>query len=267
LIERFDLDGKAIVVTGGGRGLGRGMAMALAEAGAQVLIASRTEEQLAGVTEEIRAAGGKADYFVFDATKSADVDALVQDCVLRYGQIDVMFANAGGGQGPDLEFWEFPDDGFQATMEQNLHSVFYAARAASAQMMKQGTPGVVVPTASGSALRGRLPFAYPTAKGGVLSLTRSMAMTLAAHNIRVNTIVPGYVSQRPPKDAQEQAVREQRGSFVPVKRLGEWWELGPLAIFLASEASSYITGAQFIIDGGGLAAGLGPVGFRPRHEV
>lgn len=267
MIERFDLDGKAIVVTGGGRGLGRGMGMALAEAGAHVLLASRTESQLAGVVEEIRAAGGSADYRVVDVTKSAEVDALIEDCVDRHGQIDAMFANAGGGFGGDAEFWEYPDDDFQGTLETNLHSVFYAARAASAQMIKQGTPGVIVPTASGSAFRGRLPFAYPTAKGGVLSLTRSMAMTLAQHSIRVNVIVPGYVSQRPARDAQEQAIREQRGSFVPVKRLGEWWELGPLAIFLASDASSYITGAQFIIDGGGLAAGLGPVGYRPVHEV
>src|SRR5690606_9213641 len=97
--ERFNLDGRVIVVTGGGRGLGRGMAMALAAAGAHVMVAARTEEQLLGVVGEIREAGGTATHFVYDATREADADALVAACVKEYGRIDVMFANAGGGGG------------------------------------------------------------------------------------------------------------------------------------------------------------------------
>lgn len=267
MLERFDLDGKAIVVTGGGRGLGRGMAMALAEAGANVMVASRTEEQLASVVQEIQAAGGTASYFAFDATDSAKTDELVQACVREYGQIDVMFANAGIGGGTNDDFWEYPDWAFEEVLATNLKSSFYSCRAASAQMIKQGTGGVLVTTASGTALRGNRGFAYPTAKGGVISLTKSMATMLAGHHIRANCIVPGYVSQRPPTSDQERAQREQRGLFMPVQRLGEWWEMGPLAIFLASEASSYVTGGQFIIDGGGLAGGLGPIAFRPSHDA
>ena len=266
MLERFDLDGRAIVVTGGGRGLGRGMAMALAEAGAAVMVASRSEEQLAGVVQEIRDAGGTASYFVFDATDSQQTDALVAACVAEYGKIDGMFANAGIGGGTNAEFWEYPDWAFEEVLAINLKSSFYSCRAASAQMIKQGTGGTLVTTSSGTAMRGNRGFAYPTAKGGVLSLTKSMATMLAGHDIRANCIVPGYVSQRPPADEQERAFREQRGTFMPVQRLGEWWELGPLAIFLASDASSYVTGAHFIIDGGGLAGGLGPVKFRPRYE-
>lgn len=266
VLERFNLQGRSIVVTGGGRGLGRGMAMALAAAGADVMVAARTEEQLLGVVEEIRAAGGTATHFVYDATSEADADALVAACVGEYGRLDVMFANAGGGGGTADDFWEYPTDAFEGVLATNLMSAFYACRAASKQMIEQGSGGVVVPTSSGTALRGNRQFAYPTAKGGVISLAKSMATMLGPHGIRSNCIVPGFVSQRAPADERERAEREQRGHFIPVDRLGEWWELGPLAVFLASDASSYITGQTFIIDGGGLAGGLGPAGFRPVYE-
>jgi 2-deoxy-D-gluconate 3-dehydrogenase len=266
LLERFDLDGKAIVVTGGGRGLGRGMAHALSEAGARLMIAARTQSQLDATAEEIRSRGGTVATFAADVTDSAQVNALVAACVREYGRIDVMFANAGGGAGSNAEFWEYPDDAFEQVLATNLKSSFYSCRAASKAMVEQGTGGVLVTTASGTALRGNRGFAYPTAKGGVISLTKSMATMLAGHNIRANCIVPGYVSQNDPKDEQEREQRAQRGTFMPVQRLGEWWELGPLAVFLASEASSYVTGETYIIDGGGLAGGLGPIKFRPQHE-
>ena len=266
MLERFDLDGKAIVVTGGGRGLGRGMAHALSEAGARLMIAARTQSQLDATAEEIRSRGGTVATFAADVTDSAQVNALVAACVREYGRIDVMFANAGGGGGSNAEFWEYPDDAFEQVLATNLKSTFYSCRAASKAMVEHGTGGVLVTTASGTALRGNRGFAYPTAKGGVISLTKSMATMLAGHNIRANCIVPGYVSQNDPKDEQEREQRAQRGTFMPVQRLGEWWELGPLAVFLASEASSYITGETYIIDGGGLAGGLGPIKFRPQHE-
>jgi NAD(P)-dependent dehydrogenase (short-subunit alcohol dehydrogenase family) len=267
VLERFDLDGKAIVVTGGGRGLGRGMAHALAEAGARLVLAARTQSQLDATAAEIRAQGGTVIGVPTDVTDSKQVDALVAACVREYGRIDVLFANAGGGGGPDADFWEYPDDAFDQVLATNLKSTFYSCRAAAKAMVGQGTGGVLVTTSSGTALRGNRNFAYPTAKGGVISLTKSMATMLAGHNIRANCIIPGYVSQNDPKDEQDRAQRAQRGTFMPVQRLGEWWELGPLAVFLASEASSYITGETYIIDGGGLAGGLGPIKFRPQHEL
>ena len=87
------------------------------------------------------------------------------------------------------------------------------------------------------------------------------------HGIRANVIVPGFVSQAPPRDEQESELRRNQGLFIPVRRRGEWWELGPLAVFLASDASSYVTGQSFIIDGGGLAGGLGPVNLAPEREL
>jgi NAD(P)-dependent dehydrogenase (short-subunit alcohol dehydrogenase family) len=266
MLETLELDGKTVIVTGGGRGLGRAMAKALAEAGAQVVVAARTQEQLDETVQEIKDAGGEAMSVRTDVTDSAQVDALVAAAVQAYGKLDVMFANAGIGGGTNAEFWDYPDWAFEEVLAVNLKSAFYSGRAAAKQMVAQGTGGVIVNTASGTALRGNKGFAYPTAKGGVISLTKSEATTLWPQGIRANVIVPGFVSQRPPRDEAEAAFRKQRGSFIPVHRLGEWWELGPLAVFLASDASKYITGNEFIIDGGGLAGGLGPVGFEPQHE-
>ena len=267
-LDRFGMEGKVAVVTGSGRGLGKAMAKALAAAGAHVVTAARTPEQIEATVAEIEAEGGSAIAVPTDVTKSDQVDALVARAVERFGRLDVMIANAGGGGGPqDAEFWEYPDDAFDMVLATNLKSAFYSGRAAAREFVKQGDGGVIINVASGTALRGNQQFAYPTAKGGVISLTKSEATLLARHNIRANCIVPGYINQRPPRDEQEAEVRRNRGVRVPIRRLGDWWELGPLALYLASDASRYVSGEMFIIDGGGLAGGLAPVSFAPAHEI
>jgi NAD(P)-dependent dehydrogenase (short-subunit alcohol dehydrogenase family) len=268
VLETLRLDGKTAVVTGAGRGLGRAMAKALAHAGAEVVCAARTQAQIDQTVLEITARGGRAIAVPADVTDSTQVDGLVDRCLEVYGKIDIMVANAGGGgqSRGAWAFWEFPDDAFEAVLATNLKSNFYCDRAAARAMVQRGEGGVIINVASGTALRGNRHFAYPTAKGGTISLTKSAATMLAPHKIRVNAIVPGTVQKGPPADAQEAEDRARRGRMVPVGRLGEWWELGPLCVFLASNASQYVTGHNFIIDGGGLAGGLGPVGFAPYHE-
>jgi 2-deoxy-D-gluconate 3-dehydrogenase len=268
MLENLRLDGRACVVTGSGRGLGRAMAKALAKAGANVVVAARTRAQVDETVAQITADGGTAIACITDVTDSSQVNALVDLCVDEFGRIDVMMANAGGGgvQG-NWDFWEYPDDAFESVLATNLKSNFYCGRAAAKYMVDQGDGGVIINTASGTALRGNRNFAYPTAKGGQISLTKSMATMLGPHRIRVNVIIPGYVAQQPAASDAEVEMRRQRGERIPVRRLGEWWELGPLAVFLASDASSYVTGQQFIIDGGGLAGGIGPTGFVPYHEL
>ncbi len=266
VLEKFELEGKIIVVTGGGRGLGRGMAHALAGAGAKVMIAARSQDQLDRTVQEIRSTGGVASAFRTDVTDSRQVDALIGACLREFGGLDVVFANAGIGGGTDAEFWNYPDWAFDDVLAVNLKSTFYTCRAASRAMIEQRRGGVLVTTSSAGALRASKRWAYATAKGGVLSLTKALAGMLAVHGIRVNCIVPGIVQQDDPPTAQERAVRARRGAFTPARRMGEWWEMGPLAVLLASDASSCITGEDFTIDGGMLNAGLAPVSYRPHHE-
>ena len=268
MLETLRLDGKTVVVTGAGRGLGKAMAKALAQAGAEIVCAARTREQIEQMVAEIEEAGGSSIAVPADVTDSVQVADLVAACLGEYGKIDVMIANAGGGGGGgEYEFWEYPDDAFEQVLATNLKGTFYSGRAAAKAMVERGEGGVIINVASSAALRGFQSFAYATAKGGVISLTRSEATMLWREGIRANVIVPGYVWQRPAESEEEEQVRRNRGLSVPVRRLGEWWELGPLAVFLASDASSYITGQSFIIDGGELAGGLGPVDFAPQREL
>jgi NAD(P)-dependent dehydrogenase (short-subunit alcohol dehydrogenase family) len=267
VLEKLDLDGKAIVVTGGGRGLGRGMALALADAGARVMLAARTQAELDRTVQEIRDRGGVATALRTDVTDSRQVDALIAAGLREFGRLDVVFANAGIGGGTDAEFWEYPDWAFEDVLAVNLKSAFYTCRAASKAMIEQKRGGVLVTTSSAGGFRASKRWAYAIAKGGVLSLTKVLSGMLAEHGIRVNCIVPGMVQQDEPATEEERAARAKRGAFTPAMRLGEWWEMGPLAVFLASDASSYITGQNFFIDGGMVNAGLAPVAYRPHHEL
>jgi NAD(P)-dependent dehydrogenase (short-subunit alcohol dehydrogenase family) len=262
-LRKAALSGKAAIVTGAGRGLGRQMALALAKAGANVVVAARTQQQIDATAAEIDALGRRALAVRTDVRSSEQVDRLVAACLGEFGRLDVMLSNAGIGErwaaGKTLA--EIADEDWNASVQLNLTSVFYCARAASKPMIEQGG-GVIINVSSGTALRGfPQDMAYNAAKAGVLSLTKSLAMLLARYNIRVNCIVPGFVSQAPAATPEEAEQRRQRGRFIPVQRLGEAWELGPLAVFLASDASSYITGQGIAIDGGGLAGGYAPVGF------
>ncbi|WP_322819803.1 SDR family oxidoreductase [Tepidiforma sp.] len=274
VLERLRLDGpprKVAIVTGGGRGLGKAMAIALAEAGADVCIASRTRAQLEEAAAEIHAASGREPLIVpTDVRVREQCDALVQRTVEHFGRLDVMLNNAGIGdrRGAGSRIQDLDDADWQDTIEVNLYSTFYCSRAAARQLLKQGTGGVIVNVASGTALRSSpQSIAYAAAKAGVISLTKSMAAQLVGENIRVNCIIPGFIAQSPAQSEEEAALRAQRGRFVTVRRLGEAWELGPLAVFLCSDASSYITGESFVIDGGGLAGGIAPTGWVVREPA
>jgi 3-oxoacyl-[acyl-carrier protein] reductase len=268
ILEKLRLEGpprRVVIVTGGSRGLGKAMAISLAEAGADICIASRTVSQLEAAAAEIKAAGGREPLVVPTNVQSrAECDALIEKTVAHFGRLDVMLNNAGIGdaRGAGARIQDLDDADWHDTIEVNLYSTFYCSRAAVRHFLKQDEGGVILNVASGTALRSSpQSIGYAAAKAGVISLTKSLAAQVAGENIRVNCIVPGFVSQRPPRDEQEEAMRAQRGRFVTVRRLGEAWELGPLAVFLCSEASSYVTGEAFVIDGGGLAGGVAPTGW------
>ena len=268
VLEKLRLDGpprRVIIVTGGSRGLGKAMSISLAEAGADICIASRTVSQLESAAAEIKAAGGREPLIVPTNVQSpADCDALIEKTVAHFGRLDVMLNNAGIGdrRGAGNRIQDLDDADWHDTIEVNLHSTFYCSRAATRQFLKQGPGGVILNVASGTALRSSpQSLGYAAAKAGVISLTKSLAAQLVGEDIRVNCIIPGFVAQSPARDDEEAAMRKQRGRFITVRRLGEAWELGPLAVFLCSDASSYVTGESFSIDGGGLAGGIAPTGY------
>jgi NAD(P)-dependent dehydrogenase (short-subunit alcohol dehydrogenase family) len=266
VLERLQLTGKVAVVTGAGRGLGRQMALALADAGADVVCAARTASQIERTASDIVAIGRRAVAQTADVRESALCDALVQRAVEEFGGIDIMLSNAGIGdmRGANSDLWDVSDDDWHDTLDVNLSSAFYCARAASKQMTAQGRGGTLINVASGTAMRAYpMSFGYGAAKAGVIALTKSLSAMLIKHQIRVNCIIPGFVTQGPAKNEQEAIFAQTRGRYLPAQRLGYAWELGPLAIFLASDASSYVTGQGFVIDGGGLAGGLAPMGFAP----
>jgi 7-alpha-hydroxysteroid dehydrogenase len=266
VLERFRLEGKVAVVTGAGRGLGQQMALALAEAGADVACAARSADQIESTSEGIRALGRRAIAVPTDVRSSASCDALIAACVEQLGRIDIMLSNAGVGDalGHGRDLSDVTDEDWRDTIDVNLSSAFYCARAASKAMIERGSGGVIINVASGTALRAYTAnFAYGAAKAGVIALTKSLSAMLLRDKIRVNCIVPGFVAQRPPATNEIAAMLQARARYFPVQRIGEAWELGPLAVYLASEASSYVTGQAFVIDGGGLAGGVAPVGFAP----
>jgi len=273
VLERLRLDGpprRVAIVTGGSRGLGKAMAISLAEAGADLCIASRTVSQLESAAAEIKAAGGRTPLIVpTNVQKSDQCDALIAATLAHFGRLDIMVNNAGIGdaRGAGSRLWDLSDADWQDTIEVNLFSTFYCSRAAAKELVRQGEGGVILNVSSGTALRSTPnSFGYAAAKAGVISLTKSMAGMLVGENIRVNCIVPGFVAQQPPRTDEEVERLKARGRFNTARRLGEAWELGPLAVFLCSDASSYVTGESIAIDGGGLAGGIAPTGFVPAFE-
>jgi NAD(P)-dependent dehydrogenase (short-subunit alcohol dehydrogenase family) len=269
VMAKFDLTGKVVVITGAARGLGREMTLALAKAGAHIVAGDVLSEQNEETAAAVRALGRRALALTIDVRDSSQCDALIQRCLDEFGRVDVMLSNAGIGEGRGLgkPLWELSDADWRDNIDINLSSAFYCARAVAKPMIEQGS-GVIINLSSGTALRGTPPiFPYAAAKAGIISLTKSLAVMLARYNIRVNCIIPGEFARRPCADEQEEAHWRDRGRFFPAQRVGEPWELGPLAVFLASDASSYLTGQGFALDGGFLAGGYAPIPFAPEART
>jgi NAD(P)-dependent dehydrogenase (short-subunit alcohol dehydrogenase family) len=258
--DNLKLDGKLVIITGAGRGLGRAMATRLAGAGADIVAAARTVEQLEETADEVRKLGRKCLIVPTDVSRSEDVNAMVAAAVKEFAKVDVLINNAGAGEdsfGKTID--QISDDEWRRGIDVNLSSQFYGCRAVIPQMLKQKR-GKIVNVASGYGLRGgKHNYMYACSKGAVLQLTRSMALTYADYNIQTNCIVPGIF----PHNERLMAFFKG-GKFIPMGRGGEDADVGPLAIFLSSEASNHINGALIKIDGGGLAGGITPTGVAPQ---
>lgn len=246
----FRLDGKSALVTGASRGIGLAAACALAQAGAQVTLAARSEDKLAAACEQITAAGGHARYVVLDVTDSATVDATVE----RDGPFHILINNAGMNR-PKL-LVDVSNDDLDTILELNIKSVFYAARAVAQNLIKAGAAGSIITISSqmghvGSPRR----TVYCASKHAVEGMTKALAWELGPHRIRVNTICPTFIETAFTKDMLNDPVfTEWVTSKIALGRIGQLDEIVGAVVFLASEASSLMTGSALMLDGGWTAA-------------
>jgi len=247
------LDGKVAVVTGAAQGLGRACAECMAAEGAKVVVSDVNADGGAAVVDAIRDAGGEATFIACDVGDRGQVDALIAGAVDAFGRLDSAVANAGIVRFAD--FLDLSEEDFDAVLRVNLKGVFLTGQAAARQMVKQGTGGTIINMSSINAIVA-IPniIPYVTAKGGVNQLTRGMALALADKGIRVNAIGPGSIMTEMLRSvAHDKEAMHRVLSRTPLGRAGEPEEIGRVAVFLASDDSSYMTGETVYVDGGRLA--------------
>jgi NAD(P)-dependent dehydrogenase (short-subunit alcohol dehydrogenase family) len=247
-LDRFRLDDKVVLVTGASSGLGVGFAHALAAAGATLVLAARREEQLEAVAAQVRAGGATVSTVRTDVSELADCEAAAAAAVAEHGRVDVLVNNAGVGHaGSALR--EDPDR-FRSTIDINLNGVYWMARAC-APHMPRGSAVVNVASALGLAASRYPQAGYCASKAGVLGLTRDLAQQWSQRRgIRVNALCPGYFDSEITNGEGADALRAMVAQHSILGRFGEQAELDSALLFLASPASSYMTGGSLVVDGG-----------------
>jgi gluconate 5-dehydrogenase len=253
-LEIFSLAGRVAMVTGGGGGIGSALAEAYAGAGAQVVVVGRTEESLKAVVRRIEAAGGEAYAVVADLTSEDSAESAVAQAVDRFGSVDILVNAIGGGAGNALHPAEnYPRDRWDWIMELNVRSTIVPTQSVVRGMIERGNGGAILNISS---VRANLGIkagysAYVAAKGAISSLTRQWATEWAPHGIRVNAIMPTFVDT--PQVATllaDPTFKAGIVSRIPLGRVGETSDLAGPAIFLVSNAASFVTGQILGIDGG-----------------
>jgi NAD(P)-dependent dehydrogenase (short-subunit alcohol dehydrogenase family) len=253
--EGFDLSGKNALVIGAGSSAGRAVALALAEAGARVAITSAGHDKddasaVAETARQLETRGQKTEARALDATAAAEVEAVVAKVMAEVGSIDILVNCPDLFMAKPIE--QVAESEWARILSVNLSGVFFACRAVGPRMLKQ-EKGRIINLASGLGERG-LPncSAYCAAKGGVVNLTRALAQEWAAEGITVNCIAPAWLEDTPGLgDPNPEANRVVR--FIPMRRAGRPDEIGPLAVYLASDSAGYVTGRTIFVDGGLLA--------------
>jgi gluconate 5-dehydrogenase len=248
--ELFNLGDRVAIVTGGSRGLGQEMAEGLAEAGARLMLCARREEWLSPAVADLRAKGYVVDSAICDVADAGQVQAVVDQTIARYGQIDILVNNAGltWGEAPET----MPLDKWHKVLDANLTGAFLFSQAAGREMLKRQY-GRIINIASVAGLQGSVNgphyAGYAASKAGLMGLTRELAASWGRQGIRVNAIAPGFFHSRladPAIPLAEPGIK----AFSPIPRVGAAGELKGVAVFLASDASNYITGQVIVVDGG-----------------
>jgi NAD(P)-dependent dehydrogenase (short-subunit alcohol dehydrogenase family) len=248
--ELFDLSGRVALVTGGSRGLGKEMAEGLAEAGALLMLCARREQWLTASVNEMRERGFRAEGMTCDVSDPQQVQAVVDATMAAYGRLDILVNNAGVSWGERPE--KMPFDKWQKVIDINLTGAFLFAQAAGREMLKREY-GRIINISSVSGLQSSADephyVGYAASKAGLFGLTRELAASWGRQGIRVNAIAPGFFHSRLADAAIEYAepVIKARN---PIPRVGAAGELKGVAVFLASDASNYITGQVIVVDGG-----------------
>jgi 7-alpha-hydroxysteroid dehydrogenase len=254
LLDRFDMGGRVAVITGAGRGIGAGCARALAEAGADVAIVARTQEQLDDVADDVKALGRRALVMTGDVSDLDTLDRLVEATVGEFGRLDVVVNNAGGSM--PMPLLDTSVRAFEQAFHFNVTTAFALSKAAIPHMLVGGGGSIVNISSAMGRLRDRGFAAYGTAKAALAHLTRLMAIDCSPR-IRVNAIAVGSVATSALEVVlTEDVIRNEMIDKTPLKRLGEVDDIALGALYLASDAASFVTGKVLEIDGGIEAANL-----------
>jgi NAD(P)-dependent dehydrogenase (short-subunit alcohol dehydrogenase family) len=250
-LARFSLAGKVAVVTGSGRGLGRAIAKGVGEAGAAVVTSARTKADSDAAAAEIRAAGGRAISMPADVCKQADCAALIERTVKEFGRLDILICNAGIIL-PNLAERATPEE-LEQTLRTNVGGSLYCAQAAEPHMTRQGGGSIVMTSSNASLVAFPELLTYNISKAGVDQMVRTLAAEWGERNIRVNAFNPGYLEHlmaRSEKYERDPKVEDTILRNTPMRRRGRVEEVVSAAIFLSSDASSFITGTVLPVDGG-----------------
>jgi len=254
-VSQFTLEGKKALITGGSRGIGEATAVAFAAAGADVAVTSRKLEELERVAGRVRKLGQKSMAIETHVGRMEQLQPLVDKVVGEFGRIDILVNN--GGTSVAYPAMEYTEKAWDSVMNLNLKGLFFLSQAV-ARVMKKNGGGRIINVASVSALKPEVPTcAYSISKAGVVMATMCMAVEWAQHNIRVNTIAPGPIdthlfNAKYALVSEEEAKQQLNGiaGRVPLSRIGQPSEIADTMVFLASDASSYVTGQTITVDGG-----------------
>ncbi len=254
----MQLDGKVALITGGGSGIGEATARLFAQRGARVVILGRTEDELQEVVDDIQKEGGKAACVVADISNPQEMETAISDTVEQFGRLDVVFANAGiNGVWAPLE--DLTPEEWQKTIDVNLNGTFYTVKYAVPHLKKRGGSVIVTSSVNGTRIFSNTgATAYSCTKAAQVAFTKMTALELAKHRIRVNVICPGAIESEIDDNTEQRNVEREKEPVefpkgeIPLTdgKPGKAEQVAELVLFLASDASSHITGTELWIDGG-----------------